>query len=164
MTFESWQRFGSTHEIKLLAPAVFATVVSNLQVDAVLFEPSLDTATQVPVADVLSLLRGEAVDADGTPRVMGGVQVLPFPALHARVSEALRAARGSDLTPVWALCRVTPGGSVPLLAVDHETDDAHVEALVEQLKGHDLPPDLEVIRLGEADAAFAASQWAAVQL
>lgn len=164
VTFESWQRFRSPHEIKLLAPAVFATVLANLRVDAVLFEPSLDTATQVPAADVLGLLRGEAPGEDGAPRVMGGVRLLPFPALHAGVSEALGADRADDAPPAWALCRVTPGGSVPVLAVDPRTDDAQIAALVERLGRHDLPSDLEVVRLGEADAAFVASQWSAVQL
>lgn len=163
VTFESWQRFGSDHEIRLVAPELFATVVANSQVDAVLFEPSLDTATQVPVADVLALLRGEAADDDGS-RLMGDVRVLPFPALHAQVSQALGADGSGSAGAVWALCRVSPGGSVPLIAVSPETDDDQVTALVERLRRHELPADLEVIRLDEADAGFVDATWSAVRL
>lgn len=164
VTFESWQRFGSANEIRLLAPELFATVLVNSQVDAVLFEPSLDTATQVPVSDVLALLRGEAREASGAERLMGDVQVLPFPALHARVSAALGAEGTGGAGAVWALCRVTPGGSVPLLAVSHDADDDQIGVLVDRLRRHDLPADLEVIRLDEADAGFVDEQWSAVRL
>ena len=72
--------------------------------------------------------------------------------------------RDRDAPPVWALCRVTPGGSVPLLAVDRASDDADIAVLVEELGRHELPPDLEVVRLDDADADFVASQWEAVRL
>ena len=164
VTFESWQRFGSDHEIRLLAPEVFSTVVGSSHVDAVLFEPSVDAATQVPVGDVLALLRGESTDADGSARLMGDVRVLPFPALHARVTRALGPEAGGAATAAWALCRVSAGGSVPLIAVSPDTDDDEVGALVRRLHGHDLPGDLEVIRLDEADAEFVDAAWSAVRL
>ena len=163
VTFEAWQRFGSDHEIRLLAPELFATVAANSRVDAVLFEPSLDRATQVPLSDVLALLRGEAADDDGS-RLMGDVRVLPFPALHAQVSEALGPEGSGSAGGAWALCRVSPGGSVPLIAVAPEADDEQVAALVERLSRHELPADLEVIRLDGADAGFVDATWSAVRL
>ena len=95
---------------------------------------------------------------------MGDVRVLPFPALHAQVSQALGADGSGSAGAVWALCRVSPGGSVPLIAVSPETDDDQVTALVERLRRHELPADLEVIRLDEADAGFVDATWSAVRL
>lgn len=162
VTFAAWQRFGSSAEIRLVAPEELAVLAANLQVDDVLFEPSTDDATQVPVADVLRLLRGESVDEDGAPVLVGGVQVLPFPALHARLREAVGPAVLP--TPAWALCRITAGGSVPLIAVGPEVDDDQVGSMVGALQGHDLPPDLEVVRLGPEQAAQLETAWSEVLL
>lgn len=56
------------------------------------------------------------------------------------------------------------GGSVPLIAVAPEADDEQVAALVERLIRHELPADLEVIRLDGADAGFVDATWSAVRL
>lgn len=162
VTFAAWERFGSAAEIRLVAPEELAVLAANLRVDDVLFEPSTDDATQVPVPDVLALLRGESVDEEGGSILVGGVQVLPFPALHARLREAV--GPGALPTPSWALCRITAGGSVPLIAVGPDVDDDAVGGMVEVLKGHDLPGDLEVVRLGAAQAEQLEASWSEVLL
>ena len=162
VTFAAWERFASAAEIRLVSPEELAALASNVQVDDVLFEPSTEHATQVPVPDVLALLRGETRDDAGQPVLVGDVQVLPFPALHDRLVEV--ATPGSLPSAAWALCQITAGGSVPLIAVGPDLDDADVIAMVDALKTHDLPADLEVVRVGADEVEHMAAHWQDVRL
>ena len=56
LSHDSWVAFRSNDDVAPLAPELFAQLLQHRQVDAVVFDPALESAVEVPAADVLRLL------------------------------------------------------------------------------------------------------------
>jgi hypothetical protein len=164
LSMASWEAFDSTDDVRLLEPVQLLTLLEQLPVDAVLFDPALPDAVEVPTADVMALLRGEFPGEDGTSRVAGRMQFAPDPAWTQQVREVL-SGLGVIGEQAWAVQRVSSAGTTPTVAVSSRADDAELQDLIAALQGADgLPASLEVIRLDDAATEQAEAGWEATRV
>ena len=159
---------GDVGEVRLLRPKELHALLVGLEVAQVVVDPSLDSPTRVPGAELRRLLQGEYADQDGQRRLVGQVALKPDPALGVVLAEALVAAPdGAELLAglqdrAWALTRTTRGIDTPSLALSDDLPDEAVEAVLLLLRGADLPwPDLEVTQLDPEQTAAAREHWGA---
>ena len=159
---------GDVGEVRLLRPKELHALLVGLEVAQVVVDPSLDSPTRVPGAELRRLLQGEYADQDGQRRLVGQVALEPDPALGVVLAEALVVAPdGPELLAglagrAWALTRTTRGIDTPSLALSDDLPEEAVEAVLLLLRGADLPwPDLEVTQLDPEQTAAAREHWGA---
>ncbi|AWB93600.1 SseB family protein [Aeromicrobium chenweiae] len=160
LSLESWKAFGSTDEVRPLPAADFAEVVRLLAVDSILFDPALPTAIEIPVDDVVAMLRGVVPGTEGESRILGDLHAQADVALRDRVAEQISDSLPSKLLGrIWAFSRLAPAGSVPVVALAAGIDDADLQRVAAALRASDLPQELEALILDEKQTRLADENW-----
>ena len=159
---------GDAGHVRLLRPRELHALLVGLGVDQVVFDPSLESPTRVPGAEVRRLLQGEYADQAGQRRLVAQVSLEPDAGLAEVLAAALAGdGQGRELVDAleghaWGLTRTSRGIDTPSLALSSDVPDDAVDAVLIQLRGADLPwPDLEVTQLDEEQTASAREHWAA---
>ena len=160
LSFDSWEAFGSTDEVRPLPTADFLAVLEHAAVDAILVDPAMPTAIEIPTEDVTALLRGAVPEEGGSSRILGDLHARTDAALRDRVAKQLAGDLSPPLlTRLWAFSRVIPGGSVPTIALAAGLDDADVQRAFLALHNADLPPNLEALVLDDDQTRTADQTW-----
>ena len=68
---------GDVGDVRLLRPKELHALLVGLEVGTVVFDPSLESPTRVPGAELRRLLQGEYADQDGQRRLVGQVSLEP---------------------------------------------------------------------------------------
>lgn len=163
---DAWSAFRSEDEARLLTASALRAWIEMLSVDAVIFDPSLDGAVQVPAHDVLALLRGEHLDPSGRNVVDSNAQLRPDSTLKERLVPLVAGSSANLLSNAWAVVRESAVGPIPTLAVASEADQSEVDLLRRALShsDQDVPANLELARLDRTATQRARSDWADVVL
>ncbi|MCW2817216.1 MAG: hypothetical protein JWR42_3 [Marmoricola sp.] len=159
---------GDVGDVRLLRPKELHALLVGLEVAHVVVDPSLESPTRVPGAELRRLLQGEYADQDGQRRLVGQVSLEPDAELGRVLAGALGVEPdGPELLlglegHAWAMTRTSRGIDTPSLALADGLPEEAVEAVLLRLRGADLPwPDLEVTQLDPEQTAAAREHWAA---
>lgn len=159
---------GDVGDVRLLRPKELHALLVGLEVTTVVVDPSLESPTRLPGAELRRLLQGEYADPEGQRRLVGPVSLEPDADLGVVLAAALGVATdGPELLAglvdhAWALTRTSRGIDTPSLALSDDLPEEVVEAVLLLLRAADLPwPDLEVTQLDTEQTAAAREHWGA---